>query len=114
MYLPVIKDKKIDFDVFLDYSQYPKLMPNMEVELMLVIQQKDSVLRIEQGPAFSRSQRQDVFVVKSGKAIRQSITTGLIGTEYIEVLSGLQAGDRVIISDVSLFRHKKEIVFEDL
>jgi HlyD family secretion protein len=111
---PVIKDKKIDFDVFLDYSQYPKLMPNMEVALMLVIQQKDSVLRMEQGPAFSRSQRQDVFVVKSGKAVRQSISTGLIGTEYIEVLSGLKAGDRVIISDVSLFRHKKEIDFEDL
>ncbi len=111
---PVIKDKKIDFDVFLDYSQYPKLMPNMEVALMLVIQQKDSVLRIEQGPAFSRGQRQDVFVVRSKKAVRQSITTGLIGTEYIEVLSGLQAGDRVIISDVSLFRHKKEIDFEDL
>jgi HlyD family secretion protein len=86
----------------------------MEVALMLVIQQKDSVLRIDQGPAFSRSQRQDVFVVKSKKAVRQSITTGLIGTEYMEVLSGLQAGDRVIISDVSLFRHKKEIDFEDL
>ena len=111
---PVIKDKKIDFDVFLDYSQYSKLMPNMEVSLMLVIQQRDSVLRIEQGQAFSRSQRQDVFVVKSGKAVRQSITTGLIGTEYVEVLNGLQAGDRVIISDVSPFRHKKEIVFEDL
>jgi HlyD family secretion protein len=111
---PVIKDKKIDFDVFLDYSQYPKLMPNMEVALMLVIQQRDSVLRIEQGQAFSRGQRQDVFVIKSGRAVRQSITTGLIGTEYIEILSGLQAGDRVIISDISPFRHKKEIVFEDL
>ena len=111
---PVIKDKKIDFDVFLDYSQYPKLMPNMEVALMLVIQQRDSVLRIEKGQDFSKSQRQDVFVIKSGRAVRQSITTGLIGTEYIEILSGLQAGDRVIISDVSPFRHKKEIVFEDL
>jgi HlyD family secretion protein len=111
---PVIKDKKIDFDVFLDYSQYPKLMPNMEVALMLVIQQRDSVLRIEQGQAFSRNQHQDVFVIKSGRAVRQSITTGLIGTEYIEILSGLQPGDRVIISDISPFRHKKEIAFEDL
>jgi HlyD family secretion protein len=110
---PVIKDKKIDFDIFLDYSQYPKLMPNMEVALMLVIQQRDSVLRIENGQAFSRGQRQDVFVIKSGRAVRQSITTGLIGTEYIEILSGLKAGDRVITSDLSPFRHKKEIVFED-
>jgi HlyD family secretion protein len=81
---------------------------------MLVIQQRDSVLRIEQGQAFSRSQRQDVFVIKAGRAVRQSVTTGLIGTEYIEILGGLQAGDRVIISDISPFRHKKEIVFEDL
>jgi HlyD family secretion protein len=111
---PVIKDKKIDFDVFLEYKQYPKLMPNMEVALMLVIQQRDSVLRIEQGPAFGRGRQQDVFIIKSGRAVRQTVTTGLIGTEYIEILSGLQAGERVIISDVSPFRHKKEIVFEDL
>jgi len=111
---PVIKDKKIEFDVFLDYSQSSRLMPNMEVSLMLVIQQRDSVLRIEQGQAFNRSQRQDVFVIRSGRAVKQSITTGLIGTEYIEVVNGLQPGDRVIVSDVSPFRHKKEIVFEDL
>jgi HlyD family secretion protein len=111
---PVIKDKKIDFDVFLDYSQYPRLMPNMEVSLMIVNQQIDSVLRIEQGRAFGRSRQQDVFVIRSGRAVRQTVTTGLIGTEYIEILSGLQVGDRVIISDVSPFRHKKEIVFEDL
>jgi len=84
------------------------------VALMLVIQQRDSVLRIEQGPAFGRGRQQDVFIIKSGRAVRQTVTTGLIGTEYIEILSGLQAGERVIISDVSPFRHKKEIVFEDL
>jgi HlyD family secretion protein len=111
---PVIKDKKIDFDVFLEYSKYQKLMPNMEVHLMMVIQKKDSVLRVEQGPAFGRSKRQDIFVIKSEKAVKQSITTGLIGTEYVEVLSGLQAGDRVITSDISRFRHKREIVFDDL
>jgi HlyD family secretion protein len=111
---PVIKDKKIDFDVFLDYSQYQKLMPNMDVEMMIVTQQKDSVLRIEHGPAFNRSKRQDAFVIRNDKAVRQSFTTGLIGTEYIEIVSGLHAGDRVIISDVSPFRHKREIVFQDL
>ena len=111
---PVIKDKKIDFDVFLDYSHYQKLVPNLEVGLQIVIQQKDSVLRIEHGPAFNRNKRQEVFIVKTGKAVRQSIVTGLVGTEYIEIISGLQKGDRVIISDISRLRHKREIVFEDL
>jgi len=84
------------------------------VEMMIVTQQKDSVLRIEHGPAFNRSKRQDAFVIRNDKAVRQSFTTGLIGTEYIEIVSGLHAGDRVIISDVSPFRHKREIVFQDL
>jgi HlyD family secretion protein len=111
---PVIKDKKIDFDVFLDYSHYQKLVPNMEVELQIVTQQKDSVLRIEHGPAFNKNKHQDLYVVRTGKAVRQTVVTGLLGTEYVEIVSGLQKGDRVIISDISRLRHKREIVFEDL
>jgi len=111
---PVIHDKKIDFDVYLDYNQYQKLMPNMEVDLMIVTQQKDSVLRIEHGPAFNRNKRQEVYIIRTGRAIRETVITGLVGTEYVEILSGLQKGDRVVISDVSPFRHKKEIVFEEL
>ena len=49
---PVMKDKKIEFDVFLDYSHYQKLIPNMEVDLQIVTQQKDSVLRVETWSGF--------------------------------------------------------------
>jgi HlyD family secretion protein len=111
---PVIKDKKIEFDVFLEFSQFQKLIPNQEVDLMIIKQQKDSVLRIEQGPALNRSKHQDVYVVKNGKATRQVITTGLIGNEYVEIAEGLNPGDRVVVSDISQFRHRKEIDFVDL
>lgn len=111
---PVIKDKKIEFDVFLEYSHYQKLIPNMEVDLQVVTQQKDSVLRVEHGPAFNKNKNQDLYVVRTGKAVRETITTGLIGTEFVEIVSGLNAGDRVITSDISRIRHKREIVFEDL
>jgi HlyD family secretion protein len=111
---PVIKDKKIEFDVFLDYSHYQKLIPNMEVDVQVVTQQKDSVLRVEHGPAFNKNKNQDLYVVRTGKAVRETITTGLIGTDFVEIVSGLNAGDRVIISDISRIRHKREIVFEDL
>jgi HlyD family secretion protein len=111
---PVIKDKKIEFDVFLDYSHYQQLMPNMEVDLQIVTQKKDSVLRVEHGPAFNKNKQQDIYIVRTGKAVRESITTGLIGTDYVEILTGLNSGDRVIISDISRIRHKREIVFEDL
>jgi hypothetical protein len=86
----------------------------MEVDLQIVTQQKDSVLRIEHGPAFNRNKHQVVYVVRTDKAVRQMVTTGLVGSDYLEILSGLQKGDRVITSDISRLRHKREIVFEDL
>jgi HlyD family secretion protein len=111
---PVLTDKKMNFDVFLDYSDFKKLMPNMEVDLMIVTHQKDSVLRIEKGTAFNKNKQQDVYVVRGNKAIKTRIETGLIGSDYIEILSGLKPGDRVIISDVAAFRHRKEIDFNEL
>ncbi|HLO58642.1 MAG TPA: efflux RND transporter periplasmic adaptor subunit [Bacteroidales bacterium] len=111
---PVLTDKKINFDVFLDYSNFKKLIPNMEVDLMIVTHQKDSVLRIEKGPAFNKNKQQDVYVVRGNKAIKTRVETGLTGSDYIEVLSGLKPGDRVIISDVAPFRHRKEIDFNEL
>jgi HlyD family secretion protein len=110
---PVINDKKINFDVYLDYSHFSKLNPNLEVEVMVVAQQKDSVLRIEKGPAFNKNGLQDMYLVKDGKALKVNVATGLIGTEYVEITSGLNAGDRIIISDISSFRRRKELDFQE-
>jgi HlyD family secretion protein len=111
---PVLTDKKINFDVFLEYSDFKKLIPNLEVNLMIVTHQKDSVLRVEKGAAFNKNKSQDIYVVRDGKAQRVRVETGLIGTDYIEIRSGLDKGDRVITSDVSAFRHRKEVDFNEL
>ncbi len=110
---PVMKDKKIEFDVFLDYSHYKKLIPNMEVDLQIVTHKKDSVLRVENGPAFNKNKYQEFFVIRTDKAVRETVTTGLIGTDYVEIVAGLDPGDRIIISNISRSRHTREIVFED-
>jgi hypothetical protein len=46
--------------------------------------------------------------------VRETVTTGLIGTDYVEIAAGLSPGDQIIISDVSRSRRKKEIEFEEL
>jgi HlyD family secretion protein len=104
---PVMKDKKIEFDVFLDHGNDQKLYPNMEIELQIVTQKKDSVLRIAQNPVFRKSKQQDLFVMRNGKPVMEEVTFGLIGSKYLEILSGLSAGDSVIISDLSQSGIKK-------
>jgi len=106
---PVIRDRKVEFDVFLDESSHWRLRPNLTVGLAIVRAERDSVIRIPNGPAIGRGNEQEVYVVKNGVASRRSVITGLRSKDYIEIKEGLKPGDEIIISDVSSFRNKPEI-----
>jgi len=106
---PLVENNTIRFDVFLEQSNHPKLIPNMNIELQVIVSQRDSVLRMKKELIAGRGNKHDVFVVQNGKAIRKKITTGLVGLEFVEIISGLQEGDQLIVSDLSTLRRKKEI-----
>ncbi len=110
---PEVVNNRVEFDVFLQKNDDKKLLPNLNVDLMVVRAERDSVLRIKKGPALEKSVNEfDVYVVKSRTARRTRITTGLKGNEYIEIVSGLKEGDEVIISDIPVFRDIDEIVIQ--
>lgn len=106
---PVIENNRVNFDVYLEESSNPKLIPNLKLGLHVVTSMVDSTLRVQKGDALKESGKQNVFVVEENKAVRQEVNLGLVGSEYIEVISGLQEGMEVIRSDVSSFRHMKEV-----
>jgi HlyD family secretion protein len=106
---PVIRDRKVEFDVHLEESNHWKLRPNLTVGLDIVREEKDSVLRIVNGPAIGRGDLHEVYVVRNDIAVKHQIRTGIRSSEFIEVTEGLRPGDRVIISDISMFRNKDQI-----
>jgi HlyD family secretion protein len=106
---PLANDEKIEFDVFLDENKHSKLIPNQKVEILIVTDQAANVLRLKRGDLITKNKKQYVYVLGKDKAVRRRIETGLSDMEYIEVLSGLQVGERVIISASTPFRHLKEI-----
>lgn len=106
---PVVRDRKIEFDVNLQESNHFKLRPNLNVSLEIVRAERDSVLRIVNGPVIGRGQEHQVYVIKSGKAVLQDIRTGLRTDEYIEIVEGLEEGDRIILSDISSVKDLHEL-----
>lgn len=106
---PTIRDGKIEFDVFLDQSNYSKLRPNMTLDLMVIQVKKDSVLRVKKGPAFGATDTHSIYSKEYGKAHKREIKTGLDGNEYIEIEEGASAGDDLIISDISSLRKLEEV-----
>ena len=98
---PVIRDRMIEFDVNLQESNHFKLRPNLTVDLNIVRAERDSVLRISRGPAIGRGRDHQVYVIKMGEAALRDIKTGLKTDDFVEVLEGLEEGERVVISDIS-------------
>jgi HlyD family secretion protein len=59
-------------------------------------------------PGQERKELEGVFVVKDNKAVFTPIKTGIAGEKYFEALSGVSAGDQVIIGPFSSVRELKD------
>ena len=62
---------------------------------------------IDAGPAINGKGRQEVFFVQDGQAVKRSIEVGLGDGKQVEIVasSGLRVGDKVIVSDVTKYKH---------
>ena len=110
---PSVQNSIITFDIQLNERNNKLLRPNMKVDVFLVTQMHNNVLRVANGPAFKGSSPQDVFVVKDNEAIRHSVHTGLSNFDYVEIQDGVKPGDVVITSDMSEYKNSKKLTIKE-
>ncbi|GAC1590787.1 MAG: hypothetical protein NVS3B19_11520 [Ginsengibacter sp.] len=107
---PSVQNATISFNVQLNERHNKLYRPNMKIDLFLVTDVKKNVLRAPNGPAFKGGVSQDLFVVdNNGKAKRRTVQTGLTNFDYVEIISNLSKGDRIITSDMSEYKNVNEI-----
>jgi HlyD family secretion protein len=112
---PVVENGKIQFNVYLDQNNHPKLIPNQNIALMVAKEQKYNSLRIKNIPEFGKEKIEVLYLYKNGKAIRQQVKTGFISPEFIEIISGVNGGDQIIVpkSGISKFKNFNEVVINN-
>jgi HlyD family secretion protein len=106
---PMVENKKVQFNVGLKEKSHPKLIANQNVEIQVVNNRKDDVLKIRNCPEFENGQEHTVFVVEGNIAVKKEITLGLRGAEACEVLSGVEEGMEVIVEGINAYRGLTEI-----
>jgi RND family efflux transporter MFP subunit len=82
------------FRVRIGFNREDNLPFGLTLEVNIVTEQKDSALLAPAGAIVDGK----VWLVDEGKAFRRDVATGITGTEKVEVLSGLAAGDAVIVN----------------
>lgn len=87
-----------------------EIKPGRFVSIELIIREKKDALNIPTEAVIPEMGGERVFIVKNGKAESVSINVGLRTAEEIEVISGIQPGDSVIISGIMQLRSGMPVV----
>ncbi len=106
---PAVDNGIITFMVQLDQPSHELLRSNLRVEVFVVTSFVDQVVRVENGPFYNGSMDQKVFVVEGSKAVRRNVELGVSNFDFVEIKTGIQAGEEVVISNMEDYDHHTEI-----
>lgn len=81
------------------------LRQNQRLQTRLLLDEHQDTLVLTRGPFVQDGGGRIAYVVRDGYAERSSIETGLTNSSDIEILSGLNPGDQVVISSLEPFRN---------
>ncbi len=81
--------------VFHDRELPENVLPGLSADVEVILAARDDVLRI---PTYALLEGSKVLVVRDGTLESVAIETGLRNWEFTEVISGLDEGDRVVVS----------------
>ncbi len=85
------------------------LFPGMFVKVNLNLGSKSSIM-IPSETIVPVLEGKKVFVKSGGKAVERMITTGLRNEKYVQVLSGLNVGDSLIISSLMTLKNDSPVI----
>ena len=74
---------------------------------------KDDVLRIANSSYYVGKGEYELFVVNGNQLLKRKVQLGDSNFEYVEVVSGLQEGEQVIVSDMNAYKDKNKLKIED-
>lgn len=111
---PSVKNGVVQFVIQLDNSRHASLRPNMKVDVFVITNRVAKAVRVANGPAFKGKRTQYVFVLsKAGNvAHRREVEIGLSNFDFVQIRRGVQAGEQIILTDLSEYEHVEEITIE--
>ena len=89
------------------------LRQNQRVSTRVLMEEKPDVLMVQRGPFVETGGGRYAFVVTDDIAQRRSIEVGATSMTDIEIVGGLEAGDRIVISGTDEFADVERILISD-
>ena len=105
---PLSKNGVISFTVQLEEDNHKRLRSGLKTDVYVMNAVKDDVLRIANSSYYVGKGEYELFVVNGNQLLKRKVQLGDSNFEYVEVVSGLQEGDQVIVSDMNAYKDKNK------
>ena len=107
---PLSKNGVISFTVQLVEDNNKRLRSGLKTDVYVMNAVKEDVMRIANASYYVGRGVYELFVQDSdNEIIKRKVQLGDSNFEYVEVVSGLQPGDKVVVSDMSNYKNKSKL-----
>ncbi|WP_422734662.1 efflux RND transporter periplasmic adaptor subunit [Micromonospora sp. WMMD558] len=83
--------------------------PGMNAVVRLQVREATDAVTVPASAVFSADGRDVVWVVRDGRAERAAVTVGVQGQDLVQIVRGVQAGDRVVVRGADQVRDGQEL-----
>jgi HlyD family secretion protein len=107
---PLSKNGVINFTVQLKDDHNSVLRSGLNTDIYVINSVKSDVMRIANSAYYTGPGTYSLFVANSnGEIVKRKVKLGEAGFDYVEVLSGLKPGDKVVVSDMNDYKDKNKL-----
>ena len=107
---PLSQNGVISFTVQLKDDSHRRLRSGLKTDVYVMNAVKEDVMRIANASYYVGRGEYDLFVrTADDELTKRKVQLGDSNFEYVEVVSGLQPGDQVVVSDMSNYKNKNSL-----
>ena len=96
-----------------DGQQPAGLRQSQRLTARILIEEKPDVLMLPRGPFVENEGGRAAYVMDGDVAVRRPIQIGATSVSAVEIVSGLQAGERVVVSGTDTFEDAERVSIND-
>ena len=117
---PLSQSGAITFTAIPDDMSHPRLRSGLRTEVFVITSIKDDVLRIRNGSFYSGPGDYTLYVIQNSKfktqnekgsavLVPRQVKLGECNYDYIEVVEGLEEGEKVVVSDMTKYKGREKL-----
>ena len=107
---PLSQGGAITFTVQPQNPSHPRLRSGLKTEVYVITSIRDDVLRIHNGSFYAGPGKYTLFIFKDNRTlVPREVQLGECNYDYIEVLSGLNEGEELVVSDMGKYKGKEKL-----